>query len=331
MEVVIIGIAIEDALLNSLKRQEVLSSETGELPYSEMTHVAFGVNENYAMSAGVAMTSLILHNPDRQFYFHLFIDSLRDQDHQRLIQLAKQYKTVVAIYYLKPEAFAALPTNGHITQGTYYRFIIPLVLKEITQRVLYLDSDIICMSGIDELLQLDLSNYVGAVVSDVDSMVAKRVPKLQLKKGKYFNAGFLYINIPEWNKQQISTQALQALSATAFLDQDALNIVLDGKVQFLEEKWNYLYDVTYMTAELRFPIAFLHYVGRVKPWKVFCRHEVRKYYLKVAEQSFWAEVAIEDPSTYREAKIYGRLLVREGDWLNGLRWMVKYSWWKMKR
>lgn len=332
----IIGSALnEDALLQTIKKKEVLNPGKGNHPYSEMVHVAFGVDENYAMSAGVAMTSLVIHNPDYQFCFHLFLDSLRAEDYQRFLQFSEEHRTVVQIYYLDREAFSALPTNGHITQATYYRLIIPLALKDIAQRVLYLDSDITCLDSIKELVQYDLGGYAGAVVSDVDTMVAKRVAKLHLRNGKYFNAGFLYINIAEWNRQGISVQALNLfngpLAETAYLDQDALNIVLEGKVLFLHKKWNYLYDVTYMTDEPQFPIVFLHYVGRVKPWKIFCRHSVRDYYIQNAEQSQWAGVAVEDPRNYREAKIYSRVLFQEGDWIGGLKWLFTYAYWKLTK
>lgn len=330
-----IGIALnEDALLQTIKKKEVLNPGKEEPQYSGMVHVAFGVDENYAMSAGVAMTSLVIHNPDVPFCFHLFLDSLRAADYQRFVQFAEKHKTVVRIYYLDSEAFSALPTNGHITQATYYRLIIPLVLKDMTQRVLYLDSDITCLDTIKELIQYDLAGHVAAVVSDVDAMVAKRAAKLHLRGGRYFNAGFLYINIDEWNRQKISVQALNLfdgpLAETAYLDQDALNIVLEGKIIFLDRKWNYLYDVTYMTEKLKFPIAFLHYVGRVKPWKTFCRHEARNYYLQNAGQSQWADVAVEDPRTYREAKIYSRVLFQEGDWFGGVKWLFTYAYWKMR-
>lgn len=330
-----IGIALnEDALLQTVEKKEVLNPRKEEPVYSGMVHVAFGVDENYAMSAGVAMTALVIHNPDVSFCFHLFLDSLRAADYQRFLQFSEKHKTVVRIYYLNRESFSVFPTNGHITQAAYYRLIIPLALKDMTQRVLYLDSDITCLDSIKELAQCDLTGYAGAVVSDLNSMVEKRTAKLHLKSRQYFNSGFLYINIEEWNQQQISLQALNLfyspLAESAYLDQDALNIVLEGKILYLDKKWNYLYDVTYMTQKLEFPIAFLHYVGRVKPWKIFCRHFAKDYYLQNAEQSQWADVMVEDPRTYREAKIYSRVLFREGGWLSGVKWLFKYAYWKLK-
>lgn len=331
-----IGIALnEDALLQTIKRKEVLNQGKEEPRYSGMVHVAFGVDENYAMSAGVAMTSLVIHNLDVPFCFHLFLDSLRTADYQRFLQFSEKHKTVVRIYYLNREAFSVFPTNGHITQAAYYRLIIPLALKDMAQRVLYLDSDITCLDSINELVQCDLTGYAGAVVSDLNSMVEKRTAKLHLKSCKYFNSGFLYINIEEWNRQQISLQALNLfyspLAESAYLDQDALNIVLEGKILFLNRKWNYIYDVTYMTGEPQFPIAFLHYVGRVKPWKTFCRHSARDYYIQNAKQSEWADIAVENPRTYREAKIYSRVLLQEGDWLDGVNWLFRYACWKLKK
>lgn len=325
----------EEALLKTIQKIEVLGPESSQDNQSQLFHVAFGVDENYAMSAGVAMTSLIIHNQDVQFCFHLFIDSMCFQDHQRFQKFAQVHNTSLRIYYLKREAFDALPTNGHITQATYYRLIIPLALRNQAQRVLYLDSDITCVASIKEMMSLDLSGCPAGVVSDLDEFVAKRAAKLQLKNGKYFNAGVLYIDIPEWNSQEISTKALNLFSGplgeAAFLDQDALNLLLDGRSLFLERKWNYLYDMTYMTEKVQLPAVFLHYVGRVKPWKIFCQHEIKEYYISNAEKSQWANVAVEDPKNHREAKIYSRVLFKQGCWLEGLKWFYKYSYWKMSQ
>lgn len=325
----------ESALLQTIRETEILNPGADEPPYADLFHVAFGVDENYAMSAGVAMTSLILHNPNCQFCFHLFVDSLKSEDHRRFQELSEKYRQVIRINFLDPKAFLALPTNGHITQATYYRLIIPLAIKDLAKRVLYLDSDITCLSSMEELLKYDFSGQCAAVISDIDAMVAKRAPKLKLSGGKYFNAGFLFINIEEWNRQNISIEALNLfagpLGETAYLDQDALNIVLEGKADFLPRKWNYLYDVTFMNDELEYPIIFLHYVGRVKPWKVFCRHMTRKHYIESATQSPWAAVSIEDPNNYREAKIYSRVLFKEGDWLQGTRWLFTYAYGKLKK
>jgi UDP-glucose:(glucosyl)LPS alpha-1,3-glucosyltransferase len=57
----------------------------------------------------------------------------------------------------------------------------------------------------------------------------------------------IFINIPKWLAEDITPKTLDALLNSTtdmrFNDQDALNIVLNGRARYLSPKWNYLYDL----------------------------------------------------------------------------------------
>ncbi|RYH97055.1 hypothetical protein EVY45_17010 [Escherichia coli] len=60
-------------------------------------HVAYGIDKNFLFGCGVSITSVLLHNNDVSFVFHVFIDDIPEADIQRLAQLAKSYRTCIQV------------------------------------------------------------------------------------------------------------------------------------------------------------------------------------------------------------------------------------------
>ncbi len=91
-----------------------------------------------------------------------------------------------------------------------------------------------------------------------------------------FQCWFLLINIDEWNLNNISSKAIEMLrdpdwvSKITHLDQDVLNVLLNGKVKFISEKYNTRYSINYeLKDKVDNPVnddtVFIHYVGPTKP------------------------------------------------------------------
>ena len=59
-------------------------------------------------------------------------------------ELAKLYSTNIFIYELDTSKLSSLPTQTHLPISTYFRFILPLILKDI-DKLYYVDADIICL------------------------------------------------------------------------------------------------------------------------------------------------------------------------------------------
>lgn len=57
----------------------------------------------------------------------------------------------------------------------------------------------------------------------------------------YFNAGVMFINTSEWKKNNITQKALEMINSGKvyrYADQDVLNILLNGRVHYLDKKYN---------------------------------------------------------------------------------------------
>ena len=154
---------------------------------------------------------------------------------------------------------------------TYLRIFIERIVPAGTQKVLFLDVDMLLLRDISELYHTDLAGHTIAAVQDsriltfgnewggIRNYAALGLPA----ETKYFNAGMMLINLPEWVAQGISQKVMATLhehiKIASYADQYGLNIVLANKWLPLDERWNY-----FASGELENPYL-IHFVSR-KPF-----------------------------------------------------------------
>lgn len=247
---------------------------------NDMAHIALCADKNVIYSLGVAVYSLAKHLA-MPGMFHLFINgTITDSDCKRLKVLSTQYSVPIVLYYVDNTIFKTLHFSDVISVTTYYRLIVPHVLGELgIQRVLYIDTDILCVRDISSMFQLDLGNKIAMVGLDY-SLVPKNKVWWQTHCGDigmagltYFNAGMMLIDIPKYIAENIGYRALALAQqrAYAYMDQDVLNILLEGKVLFDEK---HEYNCTLSIPDERFPwdVKIVHFTGFKKPWKLYTSH-----------------------------------------------------------
>jgi UDP-glucose:(glucosyl)LPS alpha-1,3-glucosyltransferase len=301
-------------------------------------HIAFCVDNNYFRCMGALIASIVSHNPAIHFVFHVFAFSIADDQHRRIRELERRFQVTVETHLLDEQHFAQfkdLLTFSYYSLAIYSRFIIPQTLRGITDKVLYLDADMLCVGSLDELVQMDISNDIAAVAPDVQETTDRRCTSLNLLSGKYFNSGMLYMNVEKWLEHEITEQAMAALAnhgkKLRFSDQDALNIVLDGRARYIGKKWNYIYDMVYdmdrNLTRMR-PVedaALVHFAGAVKPWADWSGHDARDMYMQYHAQSPWSDIPLDpQPMNTREMRLLSRFLCKRGQLLQGAIWYARY-------
>jgi len=303
----------------------------GEKNYNKQHfHMVYGVDDNYVKAAGISIISILVNNPTIDFIFHIFIESISDDNLKRLRKVAEEHtNAIIKIHYIDASIFNNLPTTEQFTKATYNRFLVSKVIKNETDRAVYVDADIICISSLEELLEMPLPK-IAYVVPDLEEFAILQQNRLRMKED-YWNAGVMYINIKAWEENKISEQALQYsidnIGKLDFLDQDALNKVLEGKVTFLARKYDYIFDIkrTQFRDALGVPsdTVFIHYTG-YKPWQAWYCHDVQEYFLSYYKLSPWKDISLQQPCTYREMKEMAKGLRRVGQPLSSVYWYIKY-------
>lgn len=301
-------------------------------------HIVFGIDDDFVRPLGVLMTSIIENNKNENIEFHIISKYISKENRRIIKQFAIENDININIYIIDETIFNDLPTTSYITKAMYNRFLIPLILKDVTDRVLYLDADIVCLNSIENLKKINIDNKIIAVIEESnDYVVKKRVKDLSLTSNKYFNSGVLYININNWINRDINNKLInyaKSVKDLIFPDQDILNVVLEKDCLYIDQKYNYTFDVRYKSNRYIYNlpqnIVFLHYVGKFKPWQKWCMHPAKKFFEKYANISLWKNVPLDEPKTYKQMKYMGKSYAIYNKKLESIYWYLKYAVYKIK-
>lgn len=301
-------------------------------------HIAFCVDDNYFRAMGATIASIIDNNPDQHFTFHVLTLEASEDNQARLKQLESMYPVTTALHLLDLndfQQFSHFIGHSHYSLSIFTRLVIPTVLKDVTDRVLYLDADILCVNKLDAMIAMDISNDIAVVVPDAPVTTKRRVTALHLLHEEYFNGGVILMNIPKWTENSITEKTLDTLLNSTyhlrFNDQDALNIVLNGHARYISPKWNYLYDLIHdlnvNKTALR-PVGkaiFIHFAGAVKPWAQWSRHAACDLFKKYLLLSPWADKPLDAlPKNTKEMRMQSRFMFKQGKPVLALVWYVRY-------
>lgn len=252
-------------------------------------HIALGFDNNYALPAGVAILSVIKNTPNYNLNFHLFIDNVSDANILKFKELIFD-NVSITLYYLNNNFIINPKTLVlHIpTVSTCIRFIMPKLLVSVTDQLIYLDSDIICLQSLNKITEYNIDNYIAGVISDTKDMQQTINKMYDIDSTKYFNAGVLLINTKKWCEENISEKALTMINdgnIYKFADQDVLNILLENKTLLLPIKFNTKIKISidaHQEKEIRPYTVILHYISQNKPWYKVYLSEIFNDYLALS-------------------------------------------------
>ncbi|PXZ07253.1 hypothetical protein DKK70_05205 [Gilliamella apicola] len=256
-------------------------------------HIALGFDNNYALPAGVTISSVIKNTPNYNLHFHLFIDNVSEENKSKFKLLSAE-NISITLYNLNDSFTINKDTLVlHIDSvSTCIRLIIPEILEPLTDKFVYLDSDVLCLNSLSSILDYDIDNYVAGVISDTKDMQQTISEMYNIDYKKYFNAGVLFINTKKWCELQLSEQAINLINdgkIYKFADQDVLNILLENKTLLLPIKYNTKIKISIDAHEeksIKPYTVILHYISLNKPWFQVYLSNLYSFYLN---QSPWKD------------------------------------------
>ncbi len=232
--------------------------------------------------------------------FHLLTRPETEAPIRHLRNLAESQRISVTIHPVDMAAVEGLP-HYHYNEFSYLRVLAPRLVPA-TGELLYLDSDLLIRRSIHSLFGSTTRHPVAAVreygcIDLADGFRYLTFPEDEARRD-YFNAGLLLINVPAWNERLLSEQMLEFLHAHKDRlhhgDQDAVNSVLRGDVERLDETWNFQSEafpwldsvgwppqraeLAARRRELENDAAVVHFIGAAKPWdKHLASHYAAEY------------------------------------------------------
>jgi len=217
-----------------------------------------------------------------------------------------------SVSFLRADAkwLEGFPVSGHATVATYFRLLLPAILPGSLERAIFIDSDAIVSSSLEELWQMPLQgSALGAVAEHVLSCRDHGYVH-----GEYFNAGVMLVDLDQWRQAHVLLRGREFARANPdrlrHWDQDVLNHVFAGEWLRLEDRWNacpHLFGLNadYLLSpgslspdELRAidDPAIIHFAGPgpVKPWDARCLHPLRDRYRQASALTPWASVPLDN-------------------------------------
>ena len=202
------------------------------------------------------------------------------------------------------------------TSAASYRLLLPNIFPN-EDRLIYLDTDLVVLHDMSDLYRTDLrGNWLAAVRGfGYPAFVAKSKKRQKWHKETglpietYFNSGVLLIDCAAFRVHDLVSALTKAAEENngqfIWPDQDALNLICSGHVQFLDDRWNVAVEPCRLRAgmpggehfaDLLETPFILHYTGRVKPW-----HDPKSFKAGVWWRFFTPDLdCVDDSRTYRK-------------------------------
>lgn len=267
-------------------------------------NVVFTIDNNYSLQFTVAAYSLIT-NTKSQVKIYIVHNGIGVKE--RLLILASLNFKNCSLSFIKVDdrVVSGFHIDKHVSLATYYRVLLPEILPEKLDKILFLDADIVVIKDVYELYQQTLEGHSGAMVesffSDPDY-----IRSLGMSSTKYFNAGVILMNLDFWRKEEVFKKFLELQKSEInfkFWDQDGLNILLENTWINAHPKWNAMHsffleefqeDVK-RDKELnraRFDPAIIHFSGggTSKPWLPGCEHVFKDAYHQYLSKTNWYRI-----------------------------------------
>ncbi len=281
--------------------------------FDRVIPVVFACNERYAPYAGVAIQS-VLENAGAKNYYRVYVlHAGLEDDTIRLLESVGSAQLSVRCLHVGPlmeSKNTELFTSRNLSKETYYRLLIP-ELFSFYSKIIYLDCDLVVNRDIADILPADMGDRLLAAVHDImGSWQYNHVMNIMhLDTETYFNNGVTVFNIFQWRAEKTAEKCFAFIKNARpeqllFHDQDAANVVCRDRIFYLDDAWNYFWQLfvgkpgeyaAYQPRVDRIGENFniLHYAGLLKPWN---RPELplANYFWRYAKNSVFYERIVEN-------------------------------------
>lgn len=237
--------------------------------------IAFCVDNRFCLPLGVLIQSL-KEQTRRPLSLHIVAADLESQ-HRKSLESYNSNQVNVTFYDINDRRLSNLRIDKGFSErlsvATYYRFLLPDLLPQKVDKLLFLDADMLCMEPVESLYDLPLEGAISLVVPDAKLTESQRWDALNLAKSHYFNAGMMLMDLAKWRSLEITAKCFELIARNKeweYNDQDVLNIVLNQHVTMIDKKWNC--QSHGFLPETGFEPGIVHFTGAEKPWQVSCIH-----------------------------------------------------------
>lgn len=257
-------------------------------------HVVFNVDNGFVPHMCVTILSIIENCSETKPIFHVLTYNLSIENREYVSNLVSEKGASIYFYDVDVSKFDGFPLgnktgNARLTYAAYLRLLIPDVLPQKLDKVIYMDCDIVVINPIYDLWNKDLTDYYLAALDDYGQGGISGAKRLGIGEGySYFNSGVMLINLKKLREMDFFEKVKEYVKTNRerimMHDQDILNGLLYEKRMALEVRWNMMCNTGNTT-----DYAVIHYAG-MKPWFIECPHPLKNIYYEYLKQTKWVSM-----------------------------------------
>lgn len=256
-------------------------------------NICFGIDDAYAQHTGAVISSILENSSKEDEYnFYIISDGISKENKKKFNRLKKNRAFKISYLNFDTNILKKLDfNNSEIHYSGYFRLWAIDLIKQ--DKVLYLDSDLIVRKDLRELYKTDISNYLGAAVSD--PMTKELCQSLATKyslNSSYMNSGVILLNLKRCREEGINQKLLYFLKENHDLItgyQDAINIVMQKRIKELDQKWNCINSIESKEKTKTNKCGIIHWATLPKPWNLDIETFKSDEYFKYLKLTPWSD------------------------------------------
>ena len=254
--------------------------------------IVLAADNAYLIPLETVIKSVLYHNTEVDFY--ILNSDIAPEWFKLLRRKMEVVNSTIHNVHLNKELFEGYKTGPHLNYASYFRFFATEVVD--SDRVLYLDSDILVTKDLSYLFEMDLKGYYVGAVDDVYDYE---------ERTSGFNSGVLLMDTAKWKEHSIVNSLLELAAeqnqAVHLGDQSILNSYFENNWMPLDKTYNYMVgtDTFRLAQECERlddnPPAIVHYASHDKPWNTYSISRLRELWWAYRDLD-WSEIAFKRSS-----------------------------------
>lgn len=260
--------------------------------------IVFSSSDYFSKFLAVCIKSVIdTASAENNYDIVIFERNISERNKKRIWELVKNKENFsIRFFNIKDvmKNYHFFLNSNRISQETYYGLLVPFLLPNY-ERAIVMDCDMIVKKDLSSLYFEDLE---GKAIGGVNDIVL--LGWLNDRKGKdahtyykeylhvndpykFFNGGLLLIDFKKYRAIVTKEKVENYINnyKLRIVDQDIINILMEGRTKLLDVRWNHLiyvegavseaiHDAPVEAQKLYFESQqapyVIHYAGDVKPW-----------------------------------------------------------------
>ena len=255
---------------------------------SNKINVCLACDDNYSKYAGVVIASILANaNHDDALAIYVLDGGISETKKEEILSLKSIKDCEINFVDIDESMFteySKIKTLEHISFVTYYRLKLSTILPNIS-RIIYFDCDMVVLTSLKELYQMDIGEKYIAGCVDIGS-------KRTFAKSKdYINAGLLLFDLDKIREHNVEKSfleyAISNIDNLKYADQDIINYASKDGIYILDDKWNVQSSNFVNRSSYTNKPKVVHFIAPKKPWHWASFSYHRDLYFKYLQLTPW--------------------------------------------